>query len=166
MKGRIIIIVWSYFVWARKVKKNVKQNIYPTILLRLIGPMKVWTVMFQFLTVKGPYPWWPCSIFSTKKKYGTSTVLLFQKVLFTKQSLCWLEARCPFIVWVSLEFFFCNLVVSFIFYQLCRGFCGEPCWHLSMNFLGFGYSRDTLTSPNISGERLSTAKELIFFDNV
>ena len=91
-------------------KKNMKQNIYPTILLRLIVPMKVWTVMFQCFTVKGPYPWWPCSIFSTKKKYGTSTVLLFPKVLFTKQSLCWLKARCPFIVWVSLEFFFFALL--------------------------------------------------------
>ena len=38
----------------------------------------------------------------------------------------------------------------FDFYQLCRGFYGEPRWHRSMNFVGSGYSWDPLvTSPNI-----------------
>ena len=29
------------------------------------------------------------------------------------------------------------LYFFYYFYQLCRGFCGEPGWHVSMNFVGF-----------------------------
>ena len=69
---------------------------------------------------------------------------------WTLSSRRWTIKSCELNLTKTEVWYFC---FHFDFYQLCRVFCGEPGWHLSMNFVGFRYPGDpVVTSPNISVE--------------